>query len=174
VEKFRHPLLLNGPHAVYRALAALWRASYVLTDERRAAASGGDQRRHVSGDMCHVGFLGPGLVARPAAGKAANARPPEGRGAAPSGCKAQALPLRLAAREEPDKPGVLPLTRSVSRATRGRRFLSTRPGPWAYQCHPQWREAACAGETIRALERVAAHSFLEPGTRPRIHRGKLR
>jgi hypothetical protein len=54
------------------------------------------------------------------------------------------------------------------------------PMPWAYQCHPQGRgsvcrkgEEACAEETIRALERLPV-TFLEPQTRPRIQRSKLR
>ena len=79
----------------------------------------------------------------------------------------------LAAREEPDKQRHPPLTGSVSRAKAWASFPIDAPMPWAYQCHPQSRCAACAGGTILSLERAPA-TFLEPGARPRIQRGKLR
>jgi hypothetical protein len=127
-----------------------------------------------AGDNAILNVCGPPLMARRAAGKAGNPWSPgrgEGRGRVDARWKSRPrfTPWR---RVRARHAVTVPLTGFVSKATRRRHFLSTRSCLGRINALRNGREAS-AGGTIRALERVPA-TFLEPGARPRIQRGKLR
>src|SRR5262249_23236380 len=107
--KFPHPLLLNGPHGVYRAFPALWRGTYALTDERR---SSGDLGEH--GATCAMSVSGV-LVAQPSSGQSGQCSAPRRPGVAPSGCQADASRASPGGARRDKQGASSTLTRSVSR-----------------------------------------------------------